>query len=683
MNQMAVKIEDDADAPWYRLPFQMFQTNLLEVDADMDVEKTLDFIQGHGCNVWLVNGGGILSFYPTDLEYQTRNPLLAGRASGDLFGDAVKAAHRRGMRVLARMDFSKVSEVVADRHPNWLYVAPGGGRQIIEGQVSVDPSSDYYQKKMFDVVDEMINAYPLDGFFFNMFRFAEMDYAGRYWGVSQSQSAKDGFANFSGGKPHPTGPSSPHYDLWRTYADGVTKDVGSRIAQHVKHRRPNACVLRSDDLIFFEANNEVGRELWHHRTGERISAFRTQRPSRAVLCHSNIFVDMPYRIAGEEPEHMAQYIIQGMSRGANVSTYIMGAPGEIEYPALAIAGEITRFHRDNVDAYVDLKPASRVGLVRPDILATSIARHEDATAEFRGLYRSLQEKHVPFDVVPEEGIVDMATSGILGNYSVLVLSDIEALAPERAQALSEFVGMGGRLLLTGASGFDASGEALLEEMPVARITESTTDEQNLKSVYVTEKAPQDGRRYFSPISPVYGAHYQVEARAGAQPRMLLLPQAPFGPPEKSYGHQPDGTPGFYVSASGGVAVIPWTIGRSYHEIGLTTSRDIVFSLVTELLGNDSHLEAKLAEQVEITLQESPDLLVIHLINLSGARRKNFGPVIDLDGGALRLRGWSGATQARALVAGANCNTSLDGGDLVVELPRLGRFEVITVKKSKP
>src|SRR3954467_5977685 len=76
--------------PWYRSPFRMFQTNLLEVDADMDVEKVLDFIQEFGCDTWLVNGGGIVSFYPTKLEHQTRNPYLAKRPSGDLFGDAVE-----------------------------------------------------------------------------------------------------------------------------------------------------------------------------------------------------------------------------------------------------------------------------------------------------------------------------------------------------------------------------------------------------------------------------------------------------------------------------------------------------------------------------------------------------------------------------------------------------------------
>ena len=84
-------VEASAPSLWYRSPFRMFQTNLLDVDADMDVEKVLDFIQGFGCDTWLVNGGGILSFYPTRLEHQTRNPYLArpvltGAQAGEIQG---------------------------------------------------------------------------------------------------------------------------------------------------------------------------------------------------------------------------------------------------------------------------------------------------------------------------------------------------------------------------------------------------------------------------------------------------------------------------------------------------------------------------------------------------------------------------------------------------------------------
>ena len=113
---------------WWREPFSVFQTNLQEnlqeIDATMDVVEALDYIEVYGADTWLINTGGIVSFYPTDLPFQTRNPLLRGRPSGDLIGDAVSAAHERGIRVLSRCDFSKVSSRIAAAHPEWLFVSP-------------------------------------------------------------------------------------------------------------------------------------------------------------------------------------------------------------------------------------------------------------------------------------------------------------------------------------------------------------------------------------------------------------------------------------------------------------------------------------------------------------------------------------------------------------------------------
>jgi hypothetical protein len=659
----------------------MFQTNLLEVDADMDVEKVLDFIQDFGCDTWLVNGGGILSFYPTKLEHQTRNPFLDKRPGGDLFGDAVAAGHKRGIRVMARMDFSKINEKVADRHPDWLFVNPQGGRQQAEGQVSVDPSAGYYQEKLLEVVDEIIDNYPLDGFFFNRAGFNEFDYAMKYHGVSQSEASKRGFAEFSGGQQLPTGPESPNYDLWRAYSTKVVSDLWVRVSAHIKQRRPDAALLRSDDLIFFEANNKIGRQFWPHHVNETVSGFRTQRPQRPVLCHSVAFIDMPYRVASEQPEHLAQHLIQGMARGANISTYIMGVPDEIEYPSLDVAREITRFHRDHNEVYRGLVPGAHVGLVRPDVLAMSLKRFKAANAEFRGLYEALQQDHVPFEVVPLEGITDMVSNGELKRYAVLVLADVGALQPDVAKALDGFVANGGRLVLTGNSGFDVKGAAQLANSPASRITQTVTDDDALKSTYVTERAPKEGRYYFAPVAPIFGAYHRVEPKPDAQGRLYYLPQAPYGPPEKCYGHVADGSSGYYLDAAGKIALVPWTIGRSYHELALTTLRDIVVNLVRELVGKDEPLTAKLDEQVELTLQRHGDDLVVHLINLSGAHRMNYGNFLPISGGELRLAGGTTAT-ARALVTGKACETRRDGDDLVIKLPELGRFEVVHIEQNR-
>ena len=138
----------------------MFQTNLQEIDATMDVERVLDAIEGHGSDTWLINTGGIVSFFPTDLPFQTRNPFLANRPSGDLIGDAVEAAHRRGIRVLSRMDFSKVASRIAAEHPAWLFLSPKGERQIYNTLYTACPSAEYYQDRSLDILDEVIDRYP-------------------------------------------------------------------------------------------------------------------------------------------------------------------------------------------------------------------------------------------------------------------------------------------------------------------------------------------------------------------------------------------------------------------------------------------------------------------------------------------------------------------------------------------
>jgi len=163
--QPAPSLAAGSARPWWSAPFGMFQTNLREIDAGLDVERVLDYIQDHGADAWLVNAGGILSFYPTDLPFQTRNPYLDQRPSGDLLGDALGVAHARGIRLVARMDFSKVSARIAAEHPEWCYVSPSGQSQTYISLVSVCPSAQYYQEKTFEVLDEVIDRYAVDGFF--------------------------------------------------------------------------------------------------------------------------------------------------------------------------------------------------------------------------------------------------------------------------------------------------------------------------------------------------------------------------------------------------------------------------------------------------------------------------------------------------------------------------------------
>lgn len=664
----------DVRPGWWHRPFEMFQTNLREVDALLDVEAVLDEIEDHGATVWLLNVGGILSHYPTGLAFQTRNPLLEGRPGGDLVGDAVDAAHRRGLRLLARMDFSKVDARVADEHPEWCFRSSTGERQVYEGLVSVCPSGAYYQERTLDIVDEVLDRYPVDGFFFNWFGFNEVDYSGTVHGVCHCDACASAFRAETGRDTLPARTGDDGYLEWKRFTARTIDRLTDRIRSHIAHRAPDAGLIlgRSADILFHEANNALGRTLWPHATSESVSAFRVAQPQKPVLVNAVAFVDMPYRLASEQPEMFAQYLLQAISRGANPSTYIMGPAGGIRYVCLPAARAVTRFHRDNADVYDGLVPAADVGLVRPSPLAAPAEVHLESVEEFRGLFSGLLERHVPVDVVPAEALATVP----LDRFRVLVLPDLVSLDDAEDAAVGAFVRSGGTVVATGRSGIRADG-SIVSWLPGAQEIAVENDANALKSSYVqVEAAPAvEG----SALVPLRGRTHSVSWKESAERRHPIVPRAPYGPPEKAYGHVvgSESACGVLRAGSGLGVQLPWTVGAAYRELGLTAVRDLVVDVVIDAVGQDGTVEVDTSEHVEVSIGRSNAGLVIHLLNHSGQRRNSVGPSVPVRGTRLRLRGLGSvaAADVRGISPAISDTVSSvsvadDGVDLIVEIPEI-------------
>jgi len=385
-----------------------------------------------------------------------------------------------------------------------------------------------------------------------------------------------------------------------------------------------------------------------------------------VLTNSVGFVDMPYRMASEDPNHFAQYLLQAIARGANPSTYIMGTPEVSPYTCLTVAGELTRFHRDHSDVYTDLVPVAETLLVRPSA---------GSSAEFQGLYLSLLQRHIPFDVLPQERLGDVD----LSRYRVVVLPDLGPVD----SVIDRFVDAGGAVV--------ASGSTRLACLPVRQLARYDTEET--RSLHLAGGVP------------VFGAFHVVEPDAGADVGLLSLSRAPYGPPEKCHGHVQLEHPGVIrsgghgreqgeyggdggeqgeyggergdagrglgagrVSRAGRVVLLPWTIGRSYREVGLSVHRDI---FIDEVIGvGGPQMETGLPEQVEIVLGRSAAGTVVHLLNRSGDTDQRFAPPVRIGPAELRLP--DGVREVQALRSGERLPVT-DGR---VRVPEIGLFEVL-------
>jgi hypothetical protein len=656
---------------WWQHPFRMVQTNLRLIDADMDADQVADFVARHGADAWLVNTGGIYASHPSRLASQTANPELTTRPGGDLVSDAVTAAHARGLRYLARMDFSKVLPEHAAAHPDWLYSGPGGERQVFNGLSTTCPSAGYFQDEIFRILDEVLGTYDVDGFFFNWFMYSEYDYAYRYYGPCHCDACHRRFEGDTG-LTLPTYRDDAAYPRWQEWSRSMILDLGRRLRAHIHARKPGTPLILHDtaDLRYVEANNAVGRAPWHHQTSESVSAALTYLPDAPVLVNCVSFLDFPYRMGAEEPERFAQYLIQAIARGANISTYIMGYPGRIPYPSTALAGEITRFHRDNQADYDRLRQDSPILLVSP-------GEHlgppplPPRVAEFRGLYRALLETHHPFDVVLHQHLGELGDEA-LARYRLVILPASGALSPEAVAVVDRYVATGGALLGTLDSGTDG-GETQLASLGL-RAVKPAGSGRDLLSAY----AEVDEQT----ILPLHGTVVTPVLRDGAEAQWPILPPAPFGPPEYCYGHERSGDAGLVLGryGAGRSAVISWSIGTSYEEIGTRLIRDALIGVVDRLAPGTS-LETDLPPQAELVLGRAPGRQVVHVINHVHATAHSYAEPVHLEGRQLRLPGAAGQ-RARALVAGTDLQTRDKGDDLVVDLPVIERFEVVVVDEER-
>lgn len=706
-----------AEKHWWDSPFRTFQTNLREIDAGMDVEAALDAIEAYGADTWLLSVGGIIANHPSRLASQTVNPYLSQRPSGDLIGDATRAAQERGIRVLARMDFSKIDAPRAERHPEWCFVSPQGEPQLYNGYRSVCPSGEYYQRAMFDVVAEVLENYPISGFFLNWMSFNEVDYSRTYRGVCHCEACRRGFARFAPGATLPEGPEDAGYPRWKEYSDAVLEDLHHRLQEHVHHLAPEAALIQGDraDITFHEANNAVGRDLWHQGTADAVDAARSADSNRPVFVNAVAFVDMPYRWAGEDPRHLEQYAVQSIAHGAQPSTYIMGTPAHSPFPALERSARITRFHRDHQQDYAGLVATARTALVRP----TGPHRR----AEFEGWHSALSEAHIPATVLRASALTALDRD----RTDLVILPDLGELPDEAAHALRRFVGGGGAVIATGSSAWSAGGHQL--DPDGERLAQKAVfdTEESLRSLHLDIAAsltrpPVIGGKVASdevsmddaaaasahaaePTGPVHvpvlgefrvlgdlGTPGTPETGgslgapgvegSGPTPDWPVLGRALYGPPEKCYGNEDTGHPGrvSWRDAPGGtVTVLPWLPGQVLRDLGLSAVGEALAEVVTTTGGAHLRWATTLPPHVCVVPGRSDRGLLLHLLNRSGERTQRFVDPLLTAPAQIDIPCATTPREVLALVADQALDWSWSAGVLALKTPQFDVFEAVAVR----
>ncbi|MGH9594476.1 MAG: beta-galactosidase, partial [Bryobacteraceae bacterium] len=141
--------------PWYRRTYRWGQTNITEIDPiRYDIRWWREFWKRTGVQGVVINGGGIVAYYPSKFPLQHRAEFLNGR---DLYGELCKAAVEGGLVVLARMDSNRTAGDFFRAHPDWFTRDAAGAPYRAADKYITCVNSPYYDEYIPAVMREIID----------------------------------------------------------------------------------------------------------------------------------------------------------------------------------------------------------------------------------------------------------------------------------------------------------------------------------------------------------------------------------------------------------------------------------------------------------------------------------------------------------------------------------------------
>ncbi|MFO7697785.1 MAG: beta-galactosidase trimerization domain-containing protein [Anaerolineae bacterium] len=663
---------------WDDRPWRMIQTNLREIDMlDIDAGRFVADLQSFKATNVLFNCAGIIASYPTDLAFQFQSPFL----KGDSLERIIEVCHAADIKLLARTDFSKIRRPIYEQHPDWAYRTTAGDIVDYNGDVHACLMGDYQQKFAFEIIDELLTRYAVDGIFFNMGGFQTRDYSGNNYGICHCDACRRGFGEAYGlALPAREDMFDPVYRKYRLFTAREVKALNTRVHDLIHRIRPDIAIDRDygrrSGFIRQEANTAVDRALphWQYQASSNTRWAVGTYPELISTSTTVDFIDFPYRHVTVSPQQQKLRLAQSLANGGQLDWYLMGRlDNHADRSGYEPIREVFQYHAAHEDEYRHNQPLA-------DVLLLNDTRCGDAEA--RGWYRMLSENHFLFDAPLLETALERDWSG----YKAIVLPDVRYLSDALAQKLDNFVTLGGALISVHQSGFyDDSYEQrpapALASLGIERLEQGRTDTRS--SYFELHDGDRPALPSLADTDLVYldGAYLYCAYEQGVERRLRLVPPHMFGPPERCYYDTVVDRPAYTVRAVGrGQAIhVPWLPGSLFHRQGYVNTAWFMADLLEHVAGI-APLGGNLSEQVEVTrMRNRAGYDLVHLVNISGHFGVSFYQPVTMHDLEVELPCSSAPIGAASLVTGESITIAYADGVATLMIPRLEMFEAIKVE----
>jgi hypothetical protein len=673
---------------WLTEPYRLVQTNLREIDAiDFDTDVYIRSIKDIGANTVLINVGGIVANYYTELEFQYQNPNL----KFDMINEVIGRLHSEGIRVMGRFDFSKLNEKLAVKKPGWQYINLKGENVNYNGQVHTCVNGGYQQDYSLKILNEALTKFPLDGVFFNMIGYQTRDYSHNYHGICQADACRQRFKKWSGDLDLPKKEDSndPVFRQYQQFKSETSNELFYRIHDLIKSFGNHIAICTythaGTDIYRKESNSHAALYNdfvpWEYRSANNVKSVMGSWKNKQVSNATVHFYGYPARHSADAMWLSERRLVQNMINGAGVDFYCIGRLDNLEdRTVLDHVKTVFQFHKKNEKYLHHTITGNKVLLLRDG----------QSGQEYNGLFEILTENHIQFDVMEHWCINTSDVPRVIESYELIVMPDIRRLSDEDVLRLDKYVENGGKLLVTGfTSTEDAIGNPLnkIRMKSLGVHPEYKVFEKEQGTYYrVFEK---DKKRLKNEIFDGFDILYAWEKGMLCEPKpdatglLGFIPPAMIGPPEKTYYTKVTEIPGLITNdfGSGNTALFSFKIGALYHHKRYYGHSALVMSTIKSLLDFDQDIHTEASPLVEIARQKSKngDFEWYGLLNHSGQLGNGFNAPIPIHNISFTFQPEKPVKSVKSMQTGALIPYKLFDNKMEITLPMLHSFDVVLVE----
>jgi hypothetical protein len=675
--------------PWWKANnLRVMQTNLPAYEAaTLNPDSLVADLKNFSANTLIINAGGIMAFYPTKLEYQYTNPYM----KEDMLADVIAKCHENGIKVIVRFDFSRAHKSIFEKQPDWFYLSPKGERIVNDDMYVISINAPYEQEQLFNIIEEVIDGYPIDGIFINMPGYATKNaYTGEYHGIDQNPYDKKRFAEFSGGKvlPIEENPNDPVFKEYLDFKAFTSDDLIHRVNKLVKSKNENIAICTYSenyvDIIRHESQTN-SLPYWPYNASDNVSNKIHSYPDHIVSNASIQQISFQSRYNAIEPEEVAIRLYENIANGSGLDMSLMGDFREYEDEQnFEIYRKVYALHKKYEPYFGKYASPAEVAVIAPGSWPSG-----DAAQEYRGIQLMLKEAHIQFDIIEKSQIGHLEDR--LKKYQLIILPEIVSLDEESLAALTRLSQSGTNLIATNRS-LSGHSEALADLFG-AKIDQLDHDGSGF---------------YLNPVDKAVFSRFDKQEllfwkfnlgmydfKDADEVKLPIFTPGRPGPPEKIGGHEPTGfhAVGIKKHANSKAILLPANLGKLYYLHGYEQHKNILLDLidytfpeVTSLIETNAH------PRIEVILQDfsrnTPENYgkkmvegkILHLINLTGFSGNTYFDPLPVYDTHYKIKLDFVPKKVWTLVGEKELDFSYDQGYVSISIDRVGDFEGVVMEK---